>query len=150
MQKPKVTVKTSAGTTLVEGTDYTLKYSSGCKAVGSYKVTITGKGGCIGTVSKTFKIVPKTPGSLKATKGASYKSSYRVYKISWGKVSGATGYQLKRTVKNSATSTVGSATRSLSIAWKKGSTVTVQVRAYKKVGSTKYYSAWRTITVKVK
>ena len=150
VQKPKVTVKTSAGTTLVEGTDYTLKYSSGCKAVGSYKVTITGKGGCIGTVSKTFKIVPKTPGSLKATKGASYKSSYRVYKISWGKVSGATGYQLKRTVKKSATSTVGSATRSLSIAWKKGSTVTVQVRAYKKVGSTKYYSAWRTITVKVK
>ena len=113
-------------------------------------MTVTGRGGCIGTVSKTFKVVPKAPGSLKAAKGASYKGSYRVYKISWGKVSGASGYQLKRTVKKSATSTVGSGVRSLSIAWPKGTTVKVQVRAYKVSSGSRYYSAWRTINVKVR
>ena len=149
-QHPKVTVKTKAGTILKEGTDYTLKYSAGCKKIGTYKVIVTGRGGCIGTVSRSFKVVPKAPGSLKAAKGASYKGSYRIYKVSWGKVSGASGYQLKRTVKKSATSTVGSGVRSLSIAWEKGTTVKVQVRAYKSVGGARYYSAWRTITVKVR
>ncbi|MGN0038281.1 MAG: hypothetical protein ACI36Y_03975 [Coriobacteriales bacterium] len=149
-QKPGVTVSTAAGTVLQEGTDYTLKYSSGCKKVGTYKVTITGKGGCVGTVSKSFKIIPRTPASLKAKAGAAYGKNYRVYKVSWGKVAGATGYQLRRTVTKTATSTVAANVTSLSIAWQKGKTVTVKVRAYKKVGTTKYYSAWRTITVKVK
>lgn len=53
---PKVTVKNKSGITLKSGTDYTVSYSSGRKNVGTYKVTIKGKGNYTGTVTKSFII----------------------------------------------------------------------------------------------
>ena len=53
-KKPGVTVKLN-GKTLKNGTDYTVSYSNNTK-VGTAKVTITGKGNCTGSVSKTYSI----------------------------------------------------------------------------------------------
>ena len=56
VQKP--TVKSIGGKKLELGTDYTIKYSNkSSKNVGSYKVTITGKGKYTGKVTATYKIV---------------------------------------------------------------------------------------------
>ena len=52
---PSVTVKLN-GTTLSEGTDYTVSYASGRKNVGTYKVTVTGTGKYTGSKAKTFTI----------------------------------------------------------------------------------------------
>ncbi|MBQ6164868.1 MAG: hypothetical protein IJK23_10390 [Clostridia bacterium] len=47
----------AAGTVLTEGTSYTVTYSSGCKAKGTYTVTVTAIGSYYtGTVEKTFTI----------------------------------------------------------------------------------------------
>ncbi len=69
-QKPSVTVKDSAGTTLTEGTSYTVKYSSGCKVAGTYKVTITLKGNYSGTKTLTYKIAAQNISKCKVTLSA--------------------------------------------------------------------------------
>ena len=56
VQQPEVTVKNAAGKVLNPTYSYTVKYSSGCKTPGTYKVTVTGKGSFSGTVTKTFTI----------------------------------------------------------------------------------------------
>lgn len=154
VRKPSVTVKSPTGVKLVAGVDYSVKYASGRKAVGNYKVTVTGMGGYEGSVTKSFTIVPKGCGKLKAAKTSqttTYKGkTYRVYALSWSKVSGIDGYQVKRTVDKSSTSTFKPSKTSERYAWPKGKTVKVQVRTYKKAGSKKHYSAWKTISVKVK
>lgn len=55
VQKPTVTVKDSAGKT-ISSSNYTVKYSSGCKNAGTYKVTIKMKGNYTGTKTLTYKI----------------------------------------------------------------------------------------------
>ena len=66
-QKPVVTVKNAAGTTLVKGTDYTLTYSTGCKIPGTYTATVTGKGKYTGTVKKTFTITKQALNASRVT-----------------------------------------------------------------------------------
>ena len=56
VQQPTVTVKASQGTVLTKDGSYTVSYSSGCKAKGTYTVTITGKGYYTGTVTMSFTI----------------------------------------------------------------------------------------------
>ncbi len=53
-QKPAVTVA-KGGTPLVEGRDYTVSYADHINA-GEATVTVTGIGGCVGQVTKTFTI----------------------------------------------------------------------------------------------
>ena len=62
---PSVTVKDSKGRKLKNGTDYTVKYSSGRKNVGRYAVKVTFKGNYSGTVKKTFKINPAKVSNVK-------------------------------------------------------------------------------------
>ena len=62
---PSVTVKDSKGRKLKNGTDYTVKYSSGRKNVGKYAVKVTFKGNYSGTVKKTFKINPAKVSNVK-------------------------------------------------------------------------------------
>ena len=55
VQKP--VIKTIAGKKLKEGTDYTAKWSdASSKKVGTYTITITGKGSYTGTTTATYKI----------------------------------------------------------------------------------------------
>ena len=56
---PTVTVVAANGTTLTEGTDYTVAYADNTE-VGTATVTITGAGSYTGTVAATFTIVEAT------------------------------------------------------------------------------------------
>lgn len=149
------------GKTLRNGVDFTWSCKAG-KAVGSYKVTITGKGAYTGTKSATFKIVPKGTGISKLTKAK------KAFTVKWKKPSKAalnqtTGYQVRwSTSKKFAAKTTKSKTvKAASPAGKKcqfkvaklkaGKKYYVQVRTYKKVGNATYYSAWsKAKAVKVK
>ena len=62
---PSVTVKDNKGRKLKNGTDYTVKYSSGRKNAGRYAVKVTFKGNYSGTVKKTFKINPAKVSNVK-------------------------------------------------------------------------------------
>ena len=62
---PSVTVKDNKGRKLKNGTDYTVKYSSGRKNVGRYAVKVSFKGNYSGTVKKTFKINPAKVSNVK-------------------------------------------------------------------------------------
>lgn len=153
-QTPKVTVKNAAGKVLAKDVDYTVKFASGCKKVGAYKVTVTGLNGYKNGATKSFTIVPKGSSKVTAKRYGSTKSkgkTYGLYTLSWKKVSGANGYQVYRTVASkTAKSTFNAKTTSKKFGWEKGKKVTVKVRAYQKVGGKKYYSAWETISVKAK
>lgn len=153
-QTPKIAVKNAAGKVLAKGVDYTVKFASGCKKIGTYKVTVTGLNGYKDTVTKSFTIVPKTSSEVTAKRYGSTKSkgkTYGLYTLSWKKVSGASGYQVYRTVSSkTAKSTFNAKTTSKKFGWEKGKKVTVKVRAYQKAGGKKYYSAWKTISVKAK
>ncbi|MBQ9001724.1 MAG: hypothetical protein IJ087_07725, partial [Eggerthellaceae bacterium] len=77
--KPKVTVRVG-GSTLKAGKGYTVTYRnakgkkvSAPKAVGTYKVTIKGKGNLKGSVTRTFKVMRPT----KANKNAEARSALK-------------------------------------------------------------------------
>lgn len=88
-QKPTVTVKNSKGTTLKNGTDYTVSYASGRTKMGKYKVTVTFKGKYSGSKVLHFEIGPKNPSSVKTS-----LYGYDDVKVSWSKVSGVSGYKV--------------------------------------------------------
>ena len=155
-QKPSVTVKDSKGRTLKNGTDYTVKYSKGCKNVGQYTVTITFKGKYSGTKTLTFKIVPKGTSISKLTAGK------KQFTAKWSKQTAqTTGYELQYSTKSSMsgakTVTVGKnkTTSSTVKKLKSGKKYYVRVRTYKTVKingkSVKIYSSWSKVkSVKTK
>lgn len=59
VKKPSVTVKGTAGK-VIPASNYTVTYAKGRKNVAVYAVTVTFKGQYKGTLSGSFKIVPKT------------------------------------------------------------------------------------------
>ena len=148
-QSPVVKV---GGKTLKSGTDYTLTYSKN-KNVGIATVKISGKGVYNGSISKTFKIRPrstvlKTVTPLK--KGFTAK---------WTKkLTQNTGYQLqystsKNFSKNKKTKTITkkSKTSRKVTGLKAKKKYYVRVRTYKTVSGKKYYSKWskvKTVTTK--
>ncbi len=61
---PSFTVKDMSGNTLTAGTDYTVSYSPATiKDVGTYKLTITGKGNYTGQKTASFKVVKTLSGN---------------------------------------------------------------------------------------
>ena len=89
-RSPSVTVKDTAGNTLVKGTDYDVTVPSGRKMPGVYEYKITFKGNYEGTKTLKFTINPETVdvATIKATQSTS------VIKLPWGAVEGATGYRV--------------------------------------------------------
>lgn len=85
---PKVTVKDSDGNTLKEGTDYTVKYSDGCKAIGKYNVKITLKGDYSGSKKVSFTITPAKTAKITT------KTTKNSIALTWDSVKGATGYRV--------------------------------------------------------
>ena len=142
-QMPVVTVTDSKGVLIPSGS-YNVKYSSGRKNVGTYKVTVTMKGSYSGTQSLSFKINPKGTAISKLT------SSTKAFTAKWKKqTTQTTGYQImiatnskftagKKTIKVTKNST-GSKKITKLKAKKK---YYVKIRTYKKVNGTMYYSAW--------
>ena len=147
-----VTVKLGT-TTLKKGTDYKITYKNN-KSVGTATMTVTGTGKYTGTVTKTFKINPKGTSLKKVTAGK------KALTATWNKQTvQTTGYQLqystsgKFTAKTTKTVTVSKnkTTRKVVKKLKGNKKYFVRIRTYKKVGKTKYYSAWsksKTLTTK--
>ncbi len=150
--KPTTTVKVG-GTTLKKGTDYRVTFTN-CKNVGKATVTVTGIGKYRGTLTKTFKIVPKKTTIKKVT-----SPKTKQLKVTYKKNANATGYQItystskkftKKTTKNTTVKSAATLNKTIK-KLKKGKTYYVKVRAYKTVGSTKYYGAYSAVKkVKVK
>lgn len=143
VKTPSVSVKDSAEKTLKKDTDYTITYASGLKNVGSYKVTIKGKGNYTGTKTFAFKI---NPAKSKVSKLTAAKKSL---KVKLTKVSSqATGYEIQYSTSKKFTSAktkkvTSYKTTSVTLkSLKAKKTYYVRVRTYKKVGSTIYYSGW--------
>ena len=146
-RKPSVTVKDSEGKK-ISSSNYSVSYSSGCKNVGIYTVTVTFKGNYSGKTTMTYQIVPKAT-SIKSVTGKK-KSLY----VKWTKnTTQTTGYQLQFTTKNSfqnanaATITVKSKTTAQTL--KKLSAKKryyVRIRTYKNLKyngkKVNVYSAW--------
>ena len=84
---PSVTITDSSGKKLVKNTDYTLKYSSGRKNPGIYKVKVTFKGNYTGSKTYSYKITP-----AKTTVTA--KPATTSIKLTWTAVTGAYGYRV--------------------------------------------------------
>ncbi len=138
VKAPTVTVKDSSGKILKKDTDYTVSYSSGRKAMGKYTVTVTFKGNYSGSKQLSFTIGTKAPSKVTATQ------STTAIKLSWPKVSGATGYRVfcksgnswKVLVKSTAATsyTVSKLTA--------GTKYTFAVRPYVKVGGNVIWSPY--------
>ena len=133
------------GKTLKAGADYTVSYKSNTK-VGTATVTVKGTGEFTGTLSKTFKINPRTT-SIKKVSKARKVLTVTVKK----RAEQVTGYQVRystsksfksyktKTTKNDKTTKV---TLSKLKSHKK---YYVKVRTYTVVKGKKYYSAWSSV-----
>ena len=150
-QKPKVTVKLE-GKVLKEGTDYTVSYKNNSRT-GKASVEIKGIHTYSGTVTKTYKIVPKKAAGVKA---ASPKS--RTIKVTWKKDPQADGYQIQyaknskftRGKKNVTIKKKSTVSKKISKITKSGK-YHVRVRAYKKIDGKKCYGSWsKSVKVKCK
>ena len=138
--------------TLKSGTDYKITYKNN-KSIGTASVTITGTGKYSGTITKTFKINPKTA-SLKTVKSAKKAQ----LNVAWSKDSKVSGYQIllatnskftkgKKTVTIKGYKTTSKTIKSL----KSKKTYYVKIRSYKTVSGKKVYGAFSKVKkVKIK
>lgn len=140
-RKPAVSV-TLNGKKLTQGRDFTVTYSKNIK-VGKAVAKVKGKGAYSGTLTKNFKIIPKTTSISKLTK------KKKAVFVKWRKQSVQTsGYQIRFSTsskfKNTSTITIKSnKTTSRTIKrLKSNRRYYVKVRTYKTVNSKRYYSNW--------
>lgn len=150
VRTPSVKAKDSAGNAIPKS-EYTVKYDSGRKNVGQYKVTITFKGKYSGTYHRTFRILPK------GTKLKKVSAGKKCFTVKWSKQkTQTTGYQvqysLKKNFKSGAkTTTIGKTktTAKKVTRLKKKKTYYVRIRTYKTVKisgkKTKLVSAWSSV-----
>ena len=150
IQKPTVTVKNSKGSTLKNGTHYTVTYSSGCKNPGKYAVKITFKGYYTGTKTLYFTIAPATP-TLTVTAGAKKAA------LKWNKQVGATGYVVyMATSKTGKYSRIAVLKGNSAVSYTKtglttGKTYYFKVAAYTTSGGSNIYSSFSAVKgIKVK
>ena len=143
-------VKTVGGKKLTPGTDYTVKWSNASsKNVGTYTVTITGKGGYTGVTKATYKINPKGTSlkkPAKAKKAITVKWKKQGAKMSTSRI---TGYQIQlatdsKFTKNRKTVTVkGYKKVSKKVTKLKAKKkYYIRIRTYKTVSGKNYYSGW--------
>ena len=139
--KPSVVIKNGSNKLKVNS-DYTVKYKNN-KQFGQATVTITGKGNYTGSVTKTFKIVPKKTTGLKATSRTTNTIS-----ITWNKVPSITAYRVYiYNEENKKYEYYGKATKN-SITLKKltySKEYKIKVRAYKTVKGTNYFGEYSSI-----
>lgn len=127
---------------------YTVKYSSGRKNLGSYTVSVYGKGDVTGTASAKYVITPakmKTP-SVKAGK--------KKITVKWKKLGGGSQsyqiYVLKKGTKKAKYYTSTGSSKTIKKLSRKKYYYT-KIRSYKKINGKTYYGSWSgTKKVKVK
>lgn len=144
-QKPSIAAKDSNGKT-ISSSNYTVKYSNN-KNVGQATATITFKNDYMGTVKKTFTILPKGTTLSKVT------SQKKGFSVKWKKqASQTTGYEIQFSVSNKfkgakTLKNIGTKVTSKNITkLKAGKKYYVRIRTYKtaKVDgkNNKLYSGW--------
>ena len=142
VQRPKVRV-TYKGKVLKEKKNYIIKYSKGCKKVGTYTVQIIGKGTYTGTAKKQFVILPP-----KAQIMNIYAKTAAATVVVKRQPSQTSGYQLRYAtnskLKNAKTITVkGNKNNTIFLnGLRAGTTYYLQTRTYMTVKGKKYYSKW--------
>ncbi|MDD6527612.1 MAG: fibronectin type III domain-containing protein, partial [Oscillospiraceae bacterium] len=137
VQTPSVIAKDTAGKALINGTDYTVKYSSGRKEVGKYTVTVTFKGVYAGSRVVKFAICPGVPKNLKST------ATTDSITLTWSKVDQATGYRVYVYNTSKKTYSIVRSTSKTSLVikdLKPGQTYRFAVRAFSKNGSEVIFS----------
>lgn len=151
VRKPAVTATatvkgktvTIADAVTASNDNVTVTYASGCKVVGKYKVTVKGKGNYTGTKTLYFTINPSgtTLSSVTAvSKG--FTATWKAQKTQ------TTGYEIRYSTSSKMTSAkIVPITKNTTVSKKvtgltAGKKYYVQVRTYKSVSGTKYYSAW--------
>jgi len=145
---PTVTVKGSNGKTISKSY-YTVKYASGRKNVGKYKVTITFKGNYSGTKTLYFTINPVKTSVTKLTaakKALTVSISKKSKQVTGYEIQYATNKKFSKAKKATIKSYKTTKTTLKKLSAKK--TYYVRVRTYKTVGKTKYYSGWSTVKYK--
>lgn len=142
-QKNPVVMIIDANGKKISSKNYSLKWASGRKNVGTYKLQITYKGNYSGSVTKTFNIVPRGT-SISSLKGIS-----KGFIVKWNKQANqTTGYQIKYSINASMKSAKTIAVTKNNIVSKNISKLKakkkyyVQVRTYKKKSNMTYYSNW--------
>lgn len=85
---PSVTVKNSKGEVLKKGKDYTVTYAKGRKNIGKYAVKVTFIGNYSGEKKLSFSVLPSKTDKITV------KQTETAIKLTWNKVSGATGYKV--------------------------------------------------------
>ena len=144
VKTPTVTVKNSKGTTLKNGTDYTVAYASGRKMPGQYAVKITFKGNYSGSKVLYFTILPGVTSKIATATNSS------AIKIAWKAVPGATGYrvfQYDTKTKKYVTLKTTTGTSYTVTKLKSGTSYKFAVRAYTIVNGKVYWAAgYKTIT----
>ena len=150
-------IRTIGGSELVADTDYTAEWSDPVsRDVGTFTVTVTGKGNYVGTTKATYTISPKGTSLKKlkkAKKAATIKWNKQAMKMSKSRV---TGYQIllatnskftkgKKTVNVKGYSKTSKKVKKL----KGGKKYYVKIRTYMTVGGKNCYSPWSKVkTVK--
>lgn len=154
------------GRSLINNVDY--KYTAVTDATGKITITITGIGNnCQGTIVKIIEAVdnPNRPVPTTTAKKVNVKKvtikkavnkKKKKVKLSWKKVAGATGYNVryaltKKKLKKAKIKKIKKNKVSYTIKKLKLKKYYIQVRAYKTVGKKTYYGAWsKAKKVKVK
>ena len=122
--------------------DYTVTYKNN-KNVGTATVIITGKNRCTGTVTKTFKILPRQTTYLKKATSGKKKIT-----LKWKRQKNITGYQIqysrKSSFKGAKTVTIknNKTVKKTIKKLKSKKWYFFRIRVYKTVGGKKYYSDW--------
>jgi len=112
------------------------------KAVGKSTITCTANDGSGKKATCAITVIPKTPLNIKAVRASSTS-----VKISWGIVTGATGYVIYRynpITKAYVYIKATTATNYINTGLKKGVTYTYKVKAYKTVSGGNIYSGYST------
>ena len=138
---------------LEKGLDFEVAYPEGRKYVGTYDITVTGKGTFFGTKTAKFTIVPQSTkiSSLKRSGSKKFKVKYKKIKKQ------ISGYQImyskNKSFKSGNKTVNAKGYKSISKTVNVGSkgTYYVKVRVYKTVNDVTYYSGWSAVKkVKVK
>jgi len=150
VKQPSVTVKDSNGKLLKKGTDYTLEYTTDGKRVGKHYVKVIFMGNnYVGDKSLVFQIAAADTATLaKPANVKAASAGYNSVKVSWDKVSGATGYAIYRSTSKSGTySLVTSTTKNsyTNSSLTTGKTYYYKVKAYKTVSGTKNYGSYSSV-----
>ena len=140
-KKPSVTV-TADGKKLTANTNYTVKYPSKMINIGTYTVTVTGKGGYSFTKKPTYVINP--PATTIKSKSAKKNSITVKFTSKKGGVKYQLGYK-KSSAKNYSTSNSSSTSKTVK-SLSKNTKYNLKVRTYKVVNNKTYYSAWSKVS----